>query len=277
MSYKKSKLLILIFLFIHIDYIKMLNNSQKIKIMCMGDSITFGYRVPGSYRKFLYHNLISKGYKIKMVGAQNNKFEKYYYNNDNPSDYFEYQDDNSGFSAYTICAHKNRKGLLEKLKETNCLNLKPDIIILLIGTNNVMDNIDFDLTINNFISLIEYILNNMNKNSILFINTIPDMNPNHEANYNWFPYYRKDNIDDIEVKNDVNNNVKKYNNKIKEIIEDYRNKNYNIRIEDLNPIIKDLDNLFIDGIHPNNNGYKIIGEFWTEIIDKYLKEINNTI
>ena len=273
MSYKKSKLLILIFLFIHIDYIKMLNNSQKIKIMCMGDSITFGYRVPGSYRKFLYHNLISKGYKIKMVGAQNNKFEKYYYNNDNPSDYFEYQDDNSGFSAYTICAHKNRKGLLEKLKETKCLNLKPDIIILLIGTNNVMDNIDFDLTINNFISLIEYILNNMNKNSILFINTIPDMDPNHETNYNWFPYYRKENIDDIEVKNDVNNNVKKYNNKIKEIIEDYRNKNYNIRIEDLNPIIKDLDNLFIDGIHPNNNGYKIIGEFWTEIIDKYLKEI----
>ena len=277
MPYKKSKLLILIFLFIHIDYIKMLNNSQKIKIMCMGDSITFGYRVPGSYRKFLYHNLISKGYKIKMVGAQNNKFEKYYYNNDNPSDYFEYQDDNSGFSAYTICAHKNRKGLLEKLKETKCLNLKPDIIILLIGTNNVMDNIDFDLTINNFISLIEYILNNMNKNSILFINTIPDMDPNHETNYNWFPYYRKDNIDDIEVKNDVNNNVKKYNNKIKEIIEDYRNKNYNIRIEDLNPIIKDLDNLFIDGIHPNNNGYKIIGEFWTEIIDKYLKEINNKI
>ena len=255
----------------------MLNNSQRIKIMCMGDSITFGYRVPGSYRKFLYHNLISKGYKIKMIGAQNNKFEKYYYNNDNPSDYFEYQDDNSGFSAYTICAHKDRKGLLEKLKETNCLNLKPDIIILLIGTNNVMDNIDFDLTINNFISLIEYILNNMNKNSILFINTIPDMNPNHETNYNWFPYYRKDNIDDIEVKNDVNNNVKKYNNKIKEIIEDYRNKNYNIRIEDSNPIIKDLDNLFIDGIHPNNNGYKIIGEFWTEIIDKYLKEINNTI
>ena len=273
MSYKKYKFLLLIFIYIYTDYIKMSINSPNIKIMCMGDSITFGHRMPGSYRKFLYHNLISKGYKIKMVGAQDKKIEKYYYNKDNSSEYFEYQDDNSGFSAYTICAHNNRKGLLEKLKETKCLNLKPDIIILLIGTNNVMDNIDFDLTINNFISLIEYILNNMNKNSILFINTIPDMNPNHEDNYNWFPYYRKDNIDDIEVKNDVNNNVKKYNNKIKEIIEDFRNKNYNIRIEDLNPIIKDLDNLFIDGIHPNNNGYKIIGEFWTEIIDKYLKEI----
>ena len=52
------------------------NNSPEIKIMCIGDSITFGHRFPGSYRKFFYHNLISKGYKIKMVGAQGNKIEK---------------------------------------------------------------------------------------------------------------------------------------------------------------------------------------------------------
>ena len=31
----------------------------------------------------------------------------------------------------------------------------------------------------------------------------------------------------------------------------------------------------VDGVHPNNNGYEKIGEFWTEIIDKYLKEIND--
>ena len=162
---------------------------------------------------------------------------------------------------------------MEALKEKKCLKLNPDIIILLIGTNNVMDNIDFDLTISNFISLIEYILNNINKNCILFVNTILDMDPNHEINYNWFNNYRTDNIDDVEVKNKVNNNVIKFNNKIREIIEDYRNKNYNIRIEDLNPVIKDFENLFIDGVHPNDNGYKKIGEFWTEIIDKYLKEI----
>jgi len=251
------------------------NNSPEIKIMCIGDSITFGHRFPGSYRKFFYHNLISKGHKIKMVGAQGNKIEKYYYNKDNPSKYFEYQDDNSGFSAYTICAHKNRKGLLEILKKNECLKLNPDIIILLIGTNNVMDNVDFDLTINNFISLMEYILNNTSKNCIIFVNTILDMDPNHKTNYTWFNNYRNGNIDDAQVKINVNNNVKKFNNKIREIINNYKNKNYNIRIEDLNHIIKDFDNLMVDGVHPNNNGYEKIGEFWTEIIDKYLKEINN--
>ena len=39
--------------------------------MCIGDSITDGYNVPGSYRKFLYHGLIKKGYKIKMIWTKN--------------------------------------------------------------------------------------------------------------------------------------------------------------------------------------------------------------
>ena len=140
-----------------------------------------------------------------------------------------------------------------------------------------MDNVDFDLTINNFISLMEYILNNTSKNCIIFVNTILDMEPNHEANYTWFNNYRYGNIDDAQVKINVNNNVKKFNNKIKEIIDNYKKKNYNIKIEDLNPVIKDFESLMVDGVHPNNNGYKKIGEFWTEIIDNYLKEINDRI
>ena len=42
----------------------------------------------------------------------------------------------------------------------------------------------------------------------------------------------------------MNNYVKKYNNEIRRIVEEYRNKNKNIRIEDLNKEIKDIDNLF---------------------------------
>ena len=248
-----------------------MSSSKEIKIMCMGDSITYGHRYPGSYRKFLYHNLITKGYKIRMVGAKEKNIEKY--NN------FEYPNDNSGYSAYTISNYENRKGLLEILQKTECLKLNPDIIILLIGTNNAMDNINLDITIKNFITLIKYIFNNINNKSMVFVNTILDMNPNHKTNYNWFGNYRKNNIDDDEVLKLVNDYVKKYNNKIKEIVEDYRNKNYNIKIENLNEVIKlnEFDNLMLDGVHPNDNGYKKIGDFWTEIIDNYLKEINHKI
>ena len=61
-----------------------------------------------------------------------------------------------------------------------------------------------------------------------------------------------------------------YNNEIKGIIEKYKNKRYRIRIEDLNSVIKDIDNLLYDGIHPNEKGCRKIGEFWSQIIDKYL-------
>ena len=58
------------------------------------------------------------------------------------------------------------------------MKLNPDIILLLIGTNNAMDNYNFNITIIDFISLINYFLENINKNSIIFVATIPDIDPN---------------------------------------------------------------------------------------------------
>ena len=246
-----------------------MSKNSFIKIMCLGDSITLGHRMPGSYRKFLYHNLITKGYKIKMVGAINQKKEKYYSKEDK-SEFFEYEDNHCGFSAYSICAYRKRKGLLELLQKNKYLKLNPDIIILLIGTNNAMDNYDFDITIKDFISLINYLVNNISKEAIILVSTIPDMNPNIYKT--WFGVYQTDNYSEDEAKNKVNDYIMKFNKEITGIIEDYRNKNYNIRIGDLNPVIKDIDNLLFDGVHPNNKGYKIIGDFWADIIDKYLTE-----
>ena len=188
----------------------------------------------------------------------------------------------SGFSAYTICAYESRKGLLEILQENNCLKLNPDIIILQIGTNNIMDNIPFETTIQNFISLLDYIFKNINSNTILFVATIPYMNPNTEIVYSWFKNYRYSNdgkihYEDKEVKDMVYNNVMKFNNEIKRVIDDYKNKNYKVRLENLNSVIKDLDNLLFDGVHPNDKGYKLIGDFWTKIIENYLNEIKNNI
>ena len=261
--------LLIIFFILYSFYIKTTKNPM-IKIMCIGDSITYGH-MPGSYRKFLYHNLIKKGYKIKMLGANSNKIKKYYYTLNN-SEYFEYQDNNSGFPSCTISSFGKRKGLLEILEKNECLKLNPDIIILQIGTNNIMENYIFNKTIKDFISLINFILYNMSKEAIIFVATIPDMNPNIKRVYKWFDNYRKNNCDDNEVKNNVKNYIKKFNKEVKEIIGDLRNKNYNVRIVDLNKIIKDTDKLLLDGVHPNDKGYKKMGNFWTEIIDNYLTE-----
>ena len=278
-SYKikmSAKFLLLINIFIIYSFFLKMPKNSIIKIMCVGDSITDGHLILGSYRKFLYHNLIQKGYKIKMVGAKDKKIEKYY-DNKNKSEYFEYENDNTGYCGYTICSFGKRKGIFETLKKKECLKLNPDIIILQIGTNNVMQNYDFNKTINDFISLIDYMLHKIPKYSIIFVATIPDMDPNKKKSPKRFQNYRKDNLDDEEVKNNVNKYVMKFNNEIKRIVEDYKNKKYNIRIGDLNPLIKDIDNLLYDGIHPTDEGYKIMANFWADNILKYLNEKVNII
>jgi lysophospholipase L1-like esterase len=281
--FRKCLFLIIIILSIYfIEIIQTKENSSPIKIMCMGDSITSGQKKTGSgsYRKFLYHNLTSRGFNIKMIGARDQGIQKYY--NKKTNEKFLYQDDNSGYSAYTIRTYKDRKGLLEIIQKNKCLKLNPDIIILLIGTNNVMDNIDFDITKKDFVSLIDYILDNISSKTTLFIATIPDMNPNTKIVYKWFHEYRKSKDGKIHYNKDrvqkmVFNNVNKFNDEIKKIIEHYQSKKYNIRLENLNPVLKDIDNLLIDGVHPNNKGYKKMGEFFAEIIVKFLNENKNNV
>lgn len=249
--------------------------------MCLGDSITNISKIPGSYRKYLYNNLIAKGYNIKMVGDKDNNIKKYY--NSKTKENFEYQDDNTGYSGYTIKAFGTRKGLLETLKKNQCLKIfKPDIILLLIGTNNVMENYDLNKSTKDFITLINYIFDNIKSNFFLFIGTIPDLNPNTKICFNWFKNYRyykcknntKIKYEDSEVKKKVNNNVKNFNKKITKVVDNFRKRNYNIRIDNLNKVIKNIDKYLFDGVHPNEIGFKLMGNFWTRIIENYLNGSN---
>ena len=41
--------------------------------MCIGDSITDGFGIPGSYRTFFYNGIFKKGQKIKMIGSKSKR------------------------------------------------------------------------------------------------------------------------------------------------------------------------------------------------------------
>ena len=64
-------ILLLSFLFSKFTSILNSENNPEIKIMCIGDSITDGFGIEGSYRKFLYNGLTKKGYNINMIGSKN--------------------------------------------------------------------------------------------------------------------------------------------------------------------------------------------------------------
>ena len=247
--------------------------DNKIKIMCIGDSITDGYGIAGSYRKFLYHNLTEKGYNIDMVGSKTGWSTTY--TDEETGESFEYDDDNTGYSGYSIKSYNGRNGIYETLVETNCLSQNPDIVILQIGTNNIIDNHDMDENLNDLETLVSYILANIPESSTLFITSIPNLDPNRSDVYDWFGNYRhsadwQTQYDDETAELNIKNNVNLYNEKVKSFAEKKFSEGLNVRPANVNSAITDVKTQLADGVHPNNIGYKAMGEYWTEVIDSYL-------
>ena len=250
-------------------------NDQKIKIMCIGDSITDGYGTPGSYRKFLYYGLTKKGYSIDMIGSKSGWSTTY--TDETSGESFNYDDDNTGYSGYTIKNYNGRNGIYETLKETNCLSQKPDIVILQIGTNNVIDKHDQKENSNDYDILLDYILENIPSTSMVFITTIPDLDPNRSDVYSWFGNYRHSAdwqtfYSDEQVEGAVKLFLNLYNLDITSKANKRKELGQNIRAADVNSAITDVKTQLKDGVHPNDIGFKAMGEYWTEVIDSYLKE-----
>ena len=164
-----------------------------IKIMCIGDSITDGYtpEYVGSYRKFIYHNLTEMGYNIDMVGAKDGGCWTPLYTDTETGETWEFDNENTGYSGYSVMSYSGRTGIYETLQSTDCLALtQPDIVTLQIGTNDVIDNHDIDTAGERLEILVDYILDNIPSDATLFISPIPALDPNKSDVYSWFENYR---------------------------------------------------------------------------------------
>ena len=261
--------------------------DDTIKIMCIGDSITDGY-VPeyaGSYRKFIYRGLTEKGYSIDMVGSKDGGYIPTYTDNAT-GESFEFDNENTGYSGYSIKAYPGRNGILETLQQTKCLQEKqPDIVTLQIGTNNIIDNHDMSESCKELGELIEYILDNIPEDSALFVSTIPLMEPNREGVRDWFANYRhsadwQTAYNDIEVEQRVLKATMSYNTDIEDLILNTMRKEhsnvylskagYTLMTGGGNSSFQPISEMLFDGVHPNNVGYKAMGEYWTDLLADYL-------
>src|SRR3954447_27072588 len=102
-------------------------HAAAIRILPVGDSITFGYNVPGGYRAPLYQLLTNAGYAVAFLGTQTG--------NGAPS----LPDSNhEGYSGYTI---RNIDSILPSFFAADNT---PDIILLLLGTNDYRNGDDTD-------------------------------------------------------------------------------------------------------------------------------------
>lgn len=256
-------------------------STQPIKILPIGDSITDGYGTDGSYRKFLYHELTDSGYSIDMVGP-NWSWGDAEYSDPVSGENFTYDAAHCGYSGYSIMDYNGRNGILETIKKGNYLSqYSPDIVILQIGTNDIIDNHEIDSAGQRLDTLVTYIAENISSDAALFVTTIPDLEPNRQDVYPWFANYRhsadwtKD-YSDAEVADMVDKQITSYNGQVKALIKSKQDKwADNIYFGDINSVITDVSAQLKDGVHPNNTGYKLMGEYWADCLKKYMSD--NTV
>eukprot|EP00833_Pecoramyces_ruminatium_P008334 jgi/Orpsp1_1/1182366/evm.model.c7180000081009.1 len=229
-------------------------SSDVIKIMPVGDSITFGMGENGGYRKYLYQNLTQKGYKIDMVGPEGS--------NSASANNISYDDNHAGYSGFQIKeipswgqAQGGEGSLYNKLKSKNAVKqAQPDIILLIIGTNDMTANRSMDACASDLRALLDLMITDMPSDSIIFMGSIPE-----------FTAYGGN-----------AQRVANYNGTVKKVAEEYANKGKNVRFADVHGCLNGTADLGSDQLHPNGNGYKKMGSFWAEVVDEYLKSITST-
>ena len=225
--------------------------ADQVNIMPIGDSITFGLGDDGGYRKFLDYALKSKGYTFDMVGPEGQNAATFSYNGQTVT----YDNNHAGYSGFTIKQQYpipswGENGLLERLQQKDAIkNAQPDIVLLIIGTNDMTANRDLDACDQDLHTLIDYILGDLPEGGIIFMGSIPD----------------------FEAYGGNAQRVANYNAVVKRVAESYGD---NVQFADVHSSLSmaDMQN---DKLHPSSGGYEKMGKYWAEVIDEYLSSRND--
>lgn len=188
-----------------------LPGNRPIKIMPLGDSITEGYFVPGGYRIDLQPAMENRGYAIEFVGSLSN----------GPDTLLsQHHEGHSGWRIEEICDR-----VAEWLQ-----TFQPDIILLLIGTNNIAQGHQVETASYRLNQLVDRIFQTA-PNVKLFVASIPPMS-----------------------EPTLNQRVIQYNQKSEELVKEKQQAGKPIDFVDLYNILS-LDDL-PDGVHPNREGFQ---------------------
>lgn len=246
------------------------DTNEPIKIMCVGDSITDGYGLQGSYRKYLYRNLTENGFNIDMVGAYGNNEESIW----DGTATFSYDGNYTAVSGYAIqqmTSGEYRNGIFETIRDGNVMqNCQPNIVLLQIGTNDIISNYN-DGIIDRLENLVNYLIENMDEDGTVFVTTIPYMDANNNEVYSWFSHYDDYyQISQEELAQEIIDCIDSYNTQIKDMVTRKQSEGCkNIQFADVNSVV-DYKTELRDGVHPNDKGYQDMGNYWNKVLTEYL-------
>ena len=226
--------------------------ADTVKIMPVGDSITNGDGDPGGYRKFLDYALKQKGISFDLVGPKSDSNRSFTYNGQT----VEFDSDHSGYSGFQIKEvpdwgkqQGNTGSLYNQLKNSDTVKkYSPDIILLMIGTNDMTANRSMSACASDLHDLVDYMLGDLPSGGAVFLGSIPEF-----TQYGGTP-----------------EKVASYNSTVKQVADDYAKAGKNVRFCDVHGCLDGMNDIGGDRLHPNSGGYEKIGKFWAEQIADYL-------
>lgn len=253
--------------------------SDPVKIIAMGDSITHGYiNGDNGYRKYFCYDLQQNGItNFDMVGPNNNWMDSATYDWNGTT--ITYDPAHAGYSGYAIQKIGSRQGLQETIFDTTYVNgdvsgnmmevYQPDVIMLQIGTNDVLDA---QLTgigdrLEELVDkLIPYVSGD---GQVLYLASIPDIDA--AKKYDWLGAYQwtygvSYESDPEKFVATVQAAVDDYNMIVKNLVAKKQAEGAHIEFSDINSTIDISAGDLEDGVHPNEQGYAKMGQYWSNLL-----------
>lgn len=253
--------------------------SDPVKIIAMGDSITHGYiNGDNGYRKYFCYGLQQNGItNFDMVGPNNNWTDSATYDWNGTT--ITYDPAHAGYSGYAIQKIGSRQGLQETIFDTTYVNgdvsgnmmeaYQPDVIMLQIGTNDVLDA---QLTgigdrLEELVDkLIPYVSGD---GQVLYLASIPNIDAIER--YDWLGAYEW--TYGVSYKSDpekfvatVQAAVDDYNTIVKNLVAKKQAEGAHIEFSDINSTIEISAGDLEDGVHPSEQGYAKMGQYWSNLL-----------
>ena len=219
---------------------------KNIKVMTMGDSITDGFWLEGGYRVFLCNKLEENGLSQYVDFVGSNHSGKCYDN------------EHEGYTAYAIEKFSvrgvgSRSGIAgfapDKIEE-----FRPDVMTLMIGTNDILSQYELDKAGDRLEALVDSCFEKLPEGAKLYLASLPDMDANDNTYINK-KKFTPESIDEM---------VASYNDKVKALVEKKKGEGKNIEFSDVHSVLTKAD--LYDGVHPSEEGYKKLADYWYDII-----------
>jgi lysophospholipase L1-like esterase len=223
------------------------SDGSACKIMPFGDSITDGYNgdTQGGYRVELFRLAHAAGKNITFVGSGSNGPDKV--------DGASFPRNHEGHSGWTIAPAGGRSGI-STLVATVMPQYKPHIVLLMIGTNDAIDNYDMANAPARLGTLIDSIYAQLPDVLIVVAQPIPSRGDGSKG-------------DDTAL----SGRVKTYDDAIPAVVKARADKGKHIQVVDMyTPFNPTKTSLLEDQWHPNLAGYVLLGAQWYQSLQSLL-------